>query len=109
MFLASLGIGAARLALGAAPRRRPNVILILTDDQGSVDMGCYGATDLRTPNMAALAARGVRFTQFYVASTVCSPSRGALLTGRYPERNGLTGNAGGANGLPPHTPKSWRN
>lgn len=105
MFLTTVGVGATQLALGASQqkeqrKRRPNVIVMLTDDQGSVDVGCYGAKDLRTPYMDALAARGVRFTQFYVASTVCSPSRGALLTGRYPQRNGLTGNASGTVGLP---------
>ena len=56
----------AGFALGRAPTaRRPNVIIIYTDDQGSVDLGCYGATDLKTPHMDSLAARGVRFTQFY--------------------------------------------
>jgi arylsulfatase A len=72
---------------------RPNVIVILSDDQGSVDAGCYGAKDLLTPNIDALAARGVRFTQFYAAAPVCSPSRAGLLTGRYPLRCGITGNA----------------
>src|SRR2546429_7463323 len=75
----------------AAPR--PNVIVILSDDQGSIDAGCYGAKDLRTPNLDALAHRGVRFTQFYAAAPVCSPSRAALLTGRYPLRCGITRNA----------------
>lgn len=106
MFLTVLGTGVTRMTLGAVPdsssHRPPNVILMLTDDQGSVDLGCYGATDLHTPHMDDLAARGVRFTQFYVASTICSPSRGTLLTGRYPQRNGLTTNAGagGETGLP---------
>ena len=63
------------------------------DDQGSADVGCYGAKDLETPAMDGLAARGVRFTQFYAAAPVCSPSRAGLLTGRYPLRAGLTGNA----------------
>lgn len=83
---------------------RPNVIVILTDDQGSVDAGCYGAKDLATPAIDALAARGVRFTQFYAAAPVCSPSRAGLLTGRYPLRAGLATNAGsqpGGHGLPP--------
>ena len=85
-------------------QRPPNVIVILTDDQGSVDAGCYGARDLHTPHIDALAARGVRFTQFYAAAPVCSPSRAALMTGRYPLRCGVTGNAasqrGGEGGLP---------
>ena len=80
--------------------RPPNVLLILSDDQGSVDVGCYGAKDLVTPNLDALAAGGVRFTQFYVAAPVCSPSRAALLTGRYPQRAGLVGNASSQPGGP---------
>lgn len=63
---------------------RPNVIFIMSDDQGSVDAGCYGASDIQTPALDGLAARGVRFTQFYSASPVCSPSRAGMLTGRYP-------------------------
>ena len=72
---------------------RPNVLVILTDDQGSVDAGCYGAKDLVTPGVDALAASGVRFTQFYAAAPVCSPSRAGLLTGRYPWIAGLPNNA----------------
>jgi arylsulfatase A-like enzyme len=79
------------------------VIVILTDDQGSVEAGCYGARDLHTPHIDALAARGVRFTQFYAVAPVCSPSQAGLLTGRYPLRCGLTSNAssqrGGRQGL----------
>ncbi|MEM7305067.1 MAG: sulfatase-like hydrolase/transferase [Planctomycetota bacterium] len=81
----------------------PNVIVVLTDDQGSVDLGCYGAGDLTTPHLDALAARGLRFTQFYSAAPVCSPSRAGLLTGRAPQRAGLPGNASsqpGGKGLP---------
>jgi arylsulfatase A-like enzyme len=74
--------------------RKPNVILIYADDQGSVDANCYGAKDLVTPCLDGLAERGVRFTQFYSAAPVCSPSRAAVLTGRYPQRAGLPGNAG---------------
>lgn len=72
--------------------RRPNVIIIFTDDQGTVDMNCYGAKDLVTPNMDGLAKRGVRFTQFYSAAPVCSPSRVGLMTGRTPQHGGLNGN-----------------
>ncbi len=82
---------------------KPNVILIVTDDQGAGDAGCYGAKELLTPNLDSLAARGVRFTQFYAAAPLCSPSRAALLTGRYPLRAGLIGNASsklGGGGLP---------
>ena len=71
----------------------------MTDDQGAWDVNCYGARDLHTPNLDALAARGVRFRQFYVGSPVCSPSRACLLTGRYPQRAGLPRNAG-TRGMP---------
>ncbi|QDT64201.1 sulfatase-like hydrolase/transferase [Calycomorphotria hydatis] len=79
--------------LMAAEERKPNVIVILADDLGSADVGCYGADDLETPNIDALAERGVRFTEFYAAASVCSPSRAALLTGRFPLVCGLNGNA----------------
>ncbi|MCK5703912.1 MAG: sulfatase-like hydrolase/transferase, partial [Cyclobacteriaceae bacterium] len=71
---------------------KPNVIVILTDDQGSIDMNCYGAKDLHTPNMDRIAEEGTRFTQFYSAASVCSPSRAALLTGKTNLRAGLWGN-----------------
>ncbi|MEQ8765105.1 MAG: sulfatase-like hydrolase/transferase [Planctomycetota bacterium] len=88
---------------GMASEERPNVIVILTDDQGSVDAGCYGASDIETPAIDGLAARGIRFTQFYAAAPVCSPSRAGLLTGRYPVRAGVPGNVSsqpGAQGMP---------
>ncbi|WP_166830217.1 sulfatase-like hydrolase/transferase [Thalassoroseus pseudoceratinae] len=92
--------GFGRVVFGADPINtrtdtRPNVIVILTDDQGTLDAGCYGATDLQTPSIDRLAKRGVRFTQFYAAAPVCSPSRAGLLTGRYPILAGMPGNAGG--------------
>jgi len=71
---------------------QPNILIILTDDQGSIDVNCYGAKDLYTPNMDQLAAQGTRFTQFYSAASVCSPSRAALLTGKTNLRAGLQGN-----------------
>ena len=77
----------------AVEAERPNVVVIFTDDQGTLDMNAYGSEDLTTPNMDALAHRGVRFTQFYAAAPVCSPSRAGLLTGRYPIRAGQPGNA----------------
>lgn len=84
--------------------QKPNVILIYTDDQGSLDLNIYGAKDLQTPHIDALARRGVRFTQFYAAAPVCSPSRASLITGRYPQRAGLSTNAasdrGGKNEMP---------
>jgi arylsulfatase A-like enzyme len=69
--------------------RPPNVVIILTDDQGYADVGCYGAKDLETPNLDRMAKDGVRFTDFYVAQAVCSASRAALLTGCYPNRIGV--------------------
>ena len=66
----------------------PNVILILCDDLGFGDLHSYGSS-IPTPNLDAMAQEGVRFRQFYSASNVCSPSRAALLTGRYPTRVGV--------------------
>ncbi len=71
---------------------KPNVIVILTDDQGSIDLNSYGAKDLYTPNMDRLSKEGTRFTQFYAGAPVCSPSRAALLTGKTNLRAGLPGN-----------------
>jgi arylsulfatase A-like enzyme len=69
---------------------QPNVVLILSDDQGYGDIGCYGTeADPRTPQLDALAASGVRFTNFYANAPMCSPTRAALLTGRYPYRCGV--------------------
>lgn len=89
-------------ALAPAADRPPNVVLIFADDQGTLDLNVYGSEDLETPYLDALAGRGVRFNQFYVAAPVCSPSRAALLTGRVPMRAGVPGNVGlGRRGLPP--------
>ncbi|MFV0565742.1 MAG: sulfatase [Flavobacteriaceae bacterium] len=68
---------------------KPNIIIIFTDDQGYGDLSCYGATDLKTPNIDNLANNGILFQQFYVPASVCTPSRAALLTGKYPKRVGL--------------------
>jgi len=73
-------------------QHKPNIIIILTDDQGSIDMNCYGSKDLYTPHMDRLAQEGTRFTQFYSAASVCSPSRAALLTGKTNLRAGIHGN-----------------
>ena len=82
------------------PDRPPNVILIYTDDQGSIDTGVYGAKDLETPHIDSLAAEGVRFTQFYAPSPVCSPSRAGLMTGKYPLHAGVPGNCSCTYGEP---------
>ena len=71
-----------------AEGRPPNIILILVDDQGYYDLGCYGATEVDTPNIDALAKSGTRFTDYYAAAPICSPSRAGLLTGCYPRRVG---------------------
>lgn len=68
---------------------RPNVIIIFTDDQGYADVGVYGARGFATPHLDQLAESGIRFTDFYVAAPVCTPSRAALMTGSYPKRVGL--------------------
>jgi arylsulfatase A-like enzyme len=73
----------------AAEPPKPNVILIVCDDLGYGDLGCYGARDIRTPNLDRMAAEGTRFTDFSVAAPLCTPSRAALMTGRYPGRCGL--------------------
>lgn len=86
---------------------RPNFILIMTDDQGYGDLSCMGATDFRTPHLDRLAASGVRFTNWYSNSPVCSPSRASLLTGRYPGNAGVRSILAGhrtASGLPQSTP-----
>ena len=75
-------------SVGHGTDKKPNVVILLTDDQGTLDAQCYGSTDLLTPNMDRLAATGVRFTQAY-AHTVCCPSRAALFTGRHPQRGGV--------------------
>lgn len=75
----------------AADANKPNIVLILADDQGYGDLGSYGATDIKTPNIDRLAAEGTRFTSFYVAQPVCTASRTALLTGCYPNRLGMVG------------------
>jgi arylsulfatase len=86
-------------------KQSPNFIIILADDLGYGDLGSYGHPTIQTPNLDRLAKEGIRFTQFYVAANVCSPSRAALLTGRLPVRSGITGGLGvffphSATGLP---------
>ncbi|QDP97382.1 sulfatase-like hydrolase/transferase [Microlunatus elymi] len=81
-------------------RRRPNVVIVYTDDLGYGDLGCYGADDLATPHLDALAERGVRATSWYSNAPVCSPSRAALLTGRHPINTGVTHILGGRRSTP---------
>ena len=68
---------------------RPNVVLIITDDLGWADVGSYGATDIRTPNIDKLARDGIRLTDFYANGATCTPTRAGLISGRYQQRFGL--------------------
>lgn len=77
-------------AKGDGASRKPNFIIILVDDLGWADVGCFGSTYYETPNIDLLAAGGMRFTDAYAACAVCSPTRASILTGRYPARIGIT-------------------
>nr|NIP92505.1 sulfatase-like hydrolase/transferase [Akkermansiaceae bacterium] len=83
----SLTLGALCLSLHAAP---PNIVFILVDDLGWSDLGCYGADLHETPHIDRLASQGMRFTQAYAASPVCTPTRASLMTGRHPARLHMT-------------------
>jgi arylsulfatase len=89
--------------IAAPPEGRPNVVFIFADDLGYSDLGCYGAKDIKTPNLDKLAAEGTRFTNFYVAQAVCTASRAALMTGCYSNRVGMGGalNHTSPNGINP--------
>src|SRR5687767_4659921 len=84
LLLTALAIAPAATAqVGNAP---PNIVLIMTDDAGYADLGSYGARDVRTPHLDALARDGVRFTDFYANAPSCTPTRAGLITGRYQQR-----------------------
>lgn len=83
---------ASASVLPAAPAKKPNFIIFLTDDHGYHDLRCQGAEDLKTPHLDALAASGARFTNWYSNAPVCAPSRAALMTGRYTIRAGVPTN-----------------
>src|SRR5688500_19523443 len=82
-----LALGSMTAGAADANGPRPNILVILADDLGYSDLGCYGS-EIATPNLDRLAASGVRFTQFYNQARCC-PSRAALLTGRYPHQVGI--------------------
>lgn len=89
-----LQIAIASISFGAANAQtniKPNIVLILADDLGYGDIGTFGATDIRTPNIDKLAANGLKFTSFYTPSPVCSPTRFGIMTGRFPRRQGIDG------------------
>jgi len=88
-FIKALGLGVATLTIPGCAKptsRKPNFVIIFTDDQGYADVGCFGAKGFETPNLDQMAAEGAKFTSFYSAAPVCSPARAALLTGCYPMR-----------------------
>ena len=80
------------LAASAIAVEKPNIVILFADDLGYGDLGCYGSPTIRTPHLDRMAAEGLRFTDFYSVAEVCTPSRAALLTGRYPIRSGMCGN-----------------
>jgi arylsulfatase A len=99
-FLKTMGLAAAAVTIPAGRsvlaasaagggKRPPNFVIIFIDDMGYADVGCFGAEGYETPNIDRMAAEGTRFTDFYAASCVCTPSRAALMTGCYPQRVGL--------------------
>ena len=85
---------------GAAEPPPPNVLVIIADDLGWADLGCQGSKDIRTPHIDRLAKGGVRCLDGYVTSSVCGPSRAAIMTGRFHERTGISGNKDSSAGLP---------
>ena len=88
-FATFLSVDSTNYGMCCDIRSVPNIVLILADDQGYRDVGCFGGDVIQTPNLDRLAREGVRATDFYVTWPACTPSRGSILTGRYPQRNGL--------------------
>lgn len=88
LLFAQLLMGSGAALSQTATDHPPNIILIFVDDQGYYDLGCYGATEVKTPRIDRMAQEGIRFTDYYAAAPICSPSRAGLLTGCYPRRIG---------------------
>ena len=89
-WLVTMGLFFFSSSLSAQDKnKQPNIIIVFTDDQGYQDVGVFGSPNIKTPNLDKMASEGIRFTDFYSASPVCSPSRAALLTGHYPVRVGV--------------------
>src|SRR5262245_18804265 len=92
-----IGIAVAMAAVGTerswaqsdSALGKPNIVVIVADDLGYGDLGCYGSTEVRTPHLDRLAKEGVRMTDAYANAAVCSPTRAALITGQYPQRHGF--------------------
>ncbi|WP_221392424.1 sulfatase [Dyadobacter sp. NIV53] len=82
-------LGGLNFSFAQKKSTKPNIVVIMADDLGYGDLGTFGATDIRTPNIDNLASQGIKLTSFYSSSPVCSPSRAALITGRYPKRMGI--------------------
>lgn len=82
-------LGGALSAFAPAAETRPNIVFVLTDDMGYGDLGCMGATDIRTPHIDRLAREGVKFTDFYANAPVCTPTRCGFITGRWQQRVGI--------------------
>ena len=88
--LSSIPLAVLPAANAADSATKPNIVLILADDLGINDLGCYGRNDHQTPNLDRLASQGMRFTCAYTAQPICSPSRAAIMTGKCPARLNLT-------------------
>src|SRR5437762_2108655 len=95
--------GSAPLVLASRSPRRPNVVFLLTDDQGYGDLACHGNPSIHTPNLDRLHGRSVRFTNSHV-DPLCAPTRAGLMTGQYAFRNGVTAATGGWSLLRPGVP-----
>jgi arylsulfatase A len=87
-WLLAVAVAILSLRVGHAAEK-PNILLIVSDDQGYADGGCFGGKLVKTPHLDRLAKQGVRLTNYYVTWPACTPSRGSILTGRYPQHNGL--------------------